>query len=140
MRRVLIVIFLSLLLSGCSTQEDNQTSKDNHELLENKNFIKKVQGHWVNASEKDMYLGLDDGIEHIGIINGQLLSKAEYEVTEVNLMEQYIIIHGFSMDISYDEESMSEEFISKLYLVDDGEQLIYVYDYLDKKVESTWTR
>lgn len=54
-----------------------------------------------------MYLSLNDRIKHIGIINGQMLTKAEYEVTEVNLIDQYIIIHGFSKEISYDEETKS---------------------------------
>ncbi|MGM0883834.1 MAG: hypothetical protein ACQEXQ_22720 [Bacillota bacterium] len=114
--------------------------KDDIQGIEKAAFINKFQGLWVNASEKDIYLSLGDGIEHIGVIKGQLLTKAEYEVAEVNLIEQHIIIHGFSKEISYDEETKSEEFLSKLYLIDDDEKLIYVHDYQNKKVESTWTR
>lgn len=150
-----VILLLAALISACSNRTESPSTspptsessghtdpaiKDNEELITDKSFINKVVGTWVHENEEDMSLSLVDGIELIGITNGQLLTKATYEITEVNLKEQSIIIHGFSNEISYDEETPSVEFTSKLYLVDGGEKLVYVYDYLDTKIESTWIR
>lgn len=81
---------------------------------------------------------LVDGKEEIGVKNGQMLTVADFSVTEINAEEQWIVIHGYSQEISYDEEIDKVEFTSKLYLQNNGEELLYVYDYLGESNESLW--
>jgi hypothetical protein len=115
-----------------------ETEKNNVEVSE---LVSLFQGTWINKEEQDIILELLDGVEVIGVQDGQVMSYAEYQVTEENATEQSIIIHGFREDdFSDDELSKGEEYSSKLYLKNNGKELLYVNDYLNTKIESEWTK
>ncbi|MEK3787861.1 hypothetical protein [Paenibacillus sp. FSL K6-1230] len=105
---------------------------------EEKEFIQRFYGDWTSKEQEDVSLRLVDGKEEIGVKNGQMLTVADFSVTEINAEEQWIVIHGYSQEISYDEEIDKVEFTSKLYLQNNGEELLYVYDYLGESNESLW--
>lgn len=107
---------------------------------EEKAFIERFYGEWTSQEQEDVSLRLLDGTEEIGVKNGQMLTVADFSVTEVNTEEQSIVIHGYSQEISYDEEIDKVEFTSKLYLKNNGEELLYIYDYLGKSNESLWVK
>ncbi|MNW25777.1 hypothetical protein D3C74_25290 [compost metagenome] len=107
---------------------------------EEKAFIQRFYGEWTSQEQDDVSLRLLDGTEEIGVENGQLLTTADFSVTDVNLQEQSIVIHGYSQEFSYDEEIDKVEFTSKLYLKNNGAELLYVYDYLGKSNESLWVK
>jgi hypothetical protein len=115
-----------------------ETGENNVEVSD---LVSLFQGTWINKEERDIILELQDGVEIIGVQDGQVMSYSEYQVTEENATEQSIIIHGFREDeFSDDEISKGEEYSSKLYLKNNGKELLYVNDYLNTKIESEWTK
>jgi hypothetical protein len=115
-----------------------ETKENNVEVSD---LVSLFQGTWINKEEHDIILELLDGVEVIGVQDGQVMSYAEYQVTEENATEQSIILHGFREDeFSDDELSKGEEYSSKLYLKNNGKELLYVNDYLNTKIESEWTK
>lgn len=107
---------------------------------EEKEFIQHFYGDWTSKEQEDVFLRLMDGKEEIGVKNGQMLTVADFSVTEINAEEQWIVIHGYSQEISYEEEIDKVEFTTKLYLKNDGAELLYVYDYLGQSNESLWVK
>jgi hypothetical protein len=103
-------------------------------------LINLFYGEWTNKEQQDISLNLQDGIELLGVKEAQLLSSAEFSIAEVNTEEQSIVIQGYREDISYDEDTMKKEFSSKLYLKNDGKELLYINDFLNEKHESQWMK
>jgi hypothetical protein len=83
---------------------------------------------------------VQEGIILVGVTLGQLLTESNYAVTEVDLTEQSIVIQGTSLEISYDEEIEERPLSSKVILKQEGNELLYIHDYLDQKIESSWTK
>ena len=117
----------------------NASSKYNEQEI---NFMKKIMGRWTYKYDEDLILDLNDYVELIGVSEGQLMTRGEFSVSEINIDGQFIIIHIFSESIDYESEENLEiqEDYSKLYLVNNGKELLYVSDYLGKKIESEWIK
>lgn len=103
-------------------------------------FLAQFFGTWSHHEESDIRLELQNGSERVGVERGQLMSRAEFAISEVNESEQYIVIEGTREMVSYDEEAEKIPFASKIYLEDGGSTLRYVFDYLDSQVESIWVK
>lgn len=127
-------------VTGQEKQVEGQVDEKTHSNEEqDKELIKLFLGEWTNKEEQDIVLILEEGTEKVGVRDGQLLTGAEFSITEVNKEEQYIIIQGYREEIVYDEENTAkEEFTSKLYLKNEGKELVYVADYLNENYESQW--
>jgi len=117
----------------------NASSKYNEQEI---NFMKKIMGRWTYKYDEDLILDLNDYVELIGVSEGQLMTRGEFSVSEINIDGQFIIIHIFSESIDYESEENLEiqEDYSKLYLVNNGKELLYVSDYLGEKNESEWIK
>jgi len=117
----------------------NASSKYNEQEI---NFMKKIMGRWTYKYDEDLILDLNDYVELIGVSEAQLMTRGEFSVSEINIDGQFIIIHIFSESIDYESEENLEiqEDYSKLYLVNNGKELLYVSDYLGEKNESEWIK
>lgn len=143
------MIILLIVLPGCEIERDKTKNKIRNDISnknitvseQEKDWINLFMGRWYSQDEQDIFLELQDGVEKTGVIDGDLFSSAEFTITEVNKQEQYIVIHGFSVEMPYEEEEpVKEEYTSKLQLLSDGQELRYTYDYLKTKTESEWKR
>ncbi|MHA7967758.1 hypothetical protein ACX93W_26955 [Paenibacillus sp. CAU 1782] len=103
-------------------------------------FVDRFYGVWTNTEQLDTTMEVQDGVILVGVKLGQLLTESKYVVTGVDLTEQSIVIEGTSLEISYDEENEERPLSSKIILQQDGSELLYIHDYLNEKIESTWTK
>lgn len=108
---------------------------------DNAALIEQFYGLWSFKDDHGIFLELEEGKYLTGVKYGDLFSSSEFTVTEVNSAEQSMIIEGYSQDIVYgDDEEEPEKipFKTKLYLKNNGKELLYVHDYLETKIESEW--
>ena len=134
MRRIFIPILILLTILGCKTESDTEFTKGDIEL------ISKIEGQWIHKDNKDIYLTIKDGAEEVGVLNGQLLSRAEFKITNVNLDASYIVIDGLRENVSYDNGAEEEEFRGKIVLIKDGHELLYIHHHLDQEIRSEWIK
>lgn len=126
---------------GAENELPEVSSAPDFAVIDEQVLITQFYGLWTNKDDEGVFLELEEGKELIGVKYGDLFSTGEFSVSEVNSAEQAIIIEGFAQDIEYGEdeaEPVKRPFISKLYLKNNGKELLYVYDYLESKVESEW--
>ncbi|WP_256762132.1 hypothetical protein [Cohnella sp. WQ 127256] len=157
MRNLLIGLCIILMMTGCvnnttteKTKNEVEISTEDNEIkeepsntnttVEENDLINLFRGVWTNKEQQDISLELQDGIELIGVKEGQLMTSAEYTISEVNTQEQSIVIEGYIEDISNDEKTEKREYSSKLYLKNEGKELLYIFDYLNEKHESEWIK
>lgn len=103
-------------------------------------LVNRFYGVWTNSEQLDMTMEVQEGIILVGVKLGQLLTESNYAVTGVDLTEQSIVIEGTSLEISYDEEIEERPLLSKIVLQQEGNELLYIHDYLNQKIESSWTK
>ncbi|WEK56027.1 MAG: hypothetical protein P0Y55_08255 [Candidatus Cohnella colombiensis] len=121
--------------------DDKNTDRNIVEMTsENILLVNKFFGVWTYIDEEDVFIELQDGIELMGIKEGDLWSHSKFSITEINTLEQFIVIHGYRIDMPYEDEYEEKEFYSKIYVKNDGNEILYINDYLDKKVESIWVK
>jgi len=134
LRRIFIPILILLTILGCKTESDTELTIGDIEL------ISKIEGQWIHKDNKDIYLTIKDGAEEVGVLNGQLLSRAEFKITSVNLDASYIVIDGLREYVSYDNGAEEEEFRGKIVLIKDGHELLYIHHHLDQEIRSEWIK
>ena len=134
MRRIFNPILILLTILGCKTESDTELTIGDIEL------ISKIEGQWIHKDNKDIYLTIKDGAEEVGVLNGQLLSRAEFKITSVNLDASYIVIDGLREYVSYDNGAEEEEFRGKIVLIKDGHELLYIHHHLDQEIRSEWMK
>ncbi|MFC5528320.1 hypothetical protein [Cohnella yongneupensis] len=146
---IFVIILVFIVITGCEIERDEIKNEINNinsisnlsESEHEDDWINLFMGRWISQTEQDIFLELQDGVEKTGVIEGDLFSSAEFTISDVNKEEQYIIIHGFSVEMPYEEEEpQKEEYTSKLQLLNNGQELLYIYDYLRTKNESKWKR
>lgn len=103
-------------------------------------LVNRFYGVWINTEQLDMTMEVQEDVILVGVTFGQLLTESNYVVTEVDLTEQSIVIQGTSLEISYDEEIEERPLSSKVILQQEGNELLYIHDYRDQKIESSWTK
>jgi len=161
MRAFIMIILLSfIVITGCeqgdtrknkSSSNELQTSNGNLEddqlnIIENETgiplseteLLNQFYGVWTNKDDQNYILELQEGVELVGLIEGDIMSSSEITIEEINANEQSIILYGTTK--YYDDDSEKEKFKSKLYLKNDGKELIYINDFLGEMFESKWMR
>jgi hypothetical protein len=100
-------------------------------------FVDQFMGIWRSVDDNQYIMELKDNVETIGINESEMLSRAEFTIIESNLDEQYLVISGKTTN-SYDDNT--EEFITKLELMDNGNKLQYNYNYDSNNKQTLWIR
>jgi len=121
--------------------EDEYAEASSAPDIDEQVLLTQFYGLWTNKDDEGVFLELEEGKELIGVKYGDLFTSGEFSVSEVNSAEQAIVIEGVAQDIEYGEdeaEPVKRPFKSKLYLKNNGKELLYVYDYLESKIESEW--
>lgn len=98
-------------------------------------FVDQFMGIWKKADDNQYVLELKDNIETIGINESELLSRTNFTIIEINIEEQFIVLHGNNTD-----GGKPEEFTNKLELTDNGNTLQYSYNYESSNNQSQWMR
>ena len=129
---VAIILLGILVITGCEQGDTRKNKTQSNELLN------QFYGIWTNKDDQSYILELQDGVELVGLKEGDIISSSKITIEEVNVNEHFIIIQGTTK--YYDDDSEKEKFKSKLILRDDGKELLYLNDFLGEKFESQWIR
>jgi hypothetical protein len=128
-------IVVAFTLAGCKSSDPDPGFK-------HKPFIDQFMGKWRHETIDERYtMEIKDQVELIGIFESDLLSRSEFTILEVNPEQRYLIVQGMFEDLSEaDKTKAKKAYSSKLVLQDNGNKLLYIYDYQNAKIESVWHR
>lgn len=126
----IVIAIVLLLAAGCRTSHDSDDQ-----------FLQRFMGTWKYEENGETYtLDLKDNVETVGVYQSETLSRGEFKIDELNRDVPYIVIHGFSEDLTAANPESKTEYYSKLTLTENDSKLLYVYDYKREKIESVWHR
>lgn len=133
--------------------EENLTTVTNEEVLdaieqfesnyieEEMNFYQTMLGRWYLMDDASTMMDID---QHIQLVSagGHYISKGEYSVSDIDIDSKSITLHIFIEPIDYftDEILEAEEYHSKVQMLNEGTELLYINDYLGQPNESHWVR
>lgn len=108
---------------------------------EQKALINKFMGKWFSIDDPQTFIEQKDNIEIVGIEESIKYSQGEFTIEEVNIPNQYIVIHIFTEDFSEEnKDHHKEEYRNKLELLDNDKKLRYNFDYKNKNTQTEWIR
>lgn len=144
--KALIIAQLTTLLMSCSSESNNGSSSTvKNQIAETENeekaLVNKFMGRWFSVDDPQTFIELKDNTEIVGIEESIKYSQGEFTIEEVNIQNQYIVIHIFTEDFSEEnKDHHKEEYRNKLELLDNEKKLRYNFDYKNKNTQTEWIR
>lgn len=162
MKKVIIILTVMLLLSGCTLMKNEELINENTKLAQEsevnqltqdttsfneESFTQSFYGQWMLKDDNRYRMNITEDYIRVEMVNSELLSTSKYELYEVNQDENYIIVNITEVDKTSPSDAVDGIYIietvnnfDKLTL--SKEDIIYEYKYNDdlNKHISEWSK